>query len=162
MKKVILTANAIGAIFTLALDKATGKPKLDKNGNEHGFIRVENPSKVDLGFAYDNGGVKRGASALIAMTKKAWESSKDAYKVGMEINGNVVVLESTEKQPGFQPKLAGTNGIQLTIKGQPIYRGTKFDASCTLEDVLVAHDNADAIKAAQEATHKAAATTIAN
>lgn len=161
MKKVILTVSKLGAIFTLAVD-AQGQPKLDKNGKRHGFIRVENPSVVDLGFAYNNGGVKRGASALIAMTEEAWNKSKDAYKPGMEIKGNVVVLESTERKPGFQPKLAGTNGVQLTFSGQPIYRGTQFDATCTKEDELVAHDNTEAIKEAQIVTKAGAATTLAH
>lgn len=149
MKKVILTATATGAIFTQSLD-ANNNPKLDKNGKEFGFIRVENPAKINLGFAY-NGPVNRGTSALIAMTVEAWEKSKAHFKANMEIDGNVVITESTTQLVGMQPKLSGKNGIQLTINGQPIYRGTQFDASGKVEDVLIAHDNVAEVKAAQAA-----------
>lgn len=140
-KSVILTASALGAIFTKSL-KADGSPKLDKNGKEFGYIRVENPSTIDLQFAYANGGVKRGQSALIAMTVEAWDKVKSAYRVGMEIPGNVRIVESlTKEHNGFQAKTAGNEGTPCTLGGQPIYRSTEFDATGVKEDSLIAHDN---------------------
>lgn len=147
MKKVILTALA-GTIFTQVKNE-DGSPRLDKNGKPFGYIRVENPSEIDLSFAYNNAGVKRGQSALVAMSVEAWDKNGKFYKEGMEIKGNVVVTESLEKGLGFQAKMAGTgdNAIPCTINGQQIYRKTEFDATGKLEDVLIAHDNGEAISA---------------
>ena len=148
---VILTA-LLGVIFTQRKN-ADGSPKLDKKGNPFGYIRVENPSTVDLQYSYENGGVRKGQSALINMTVAGWEKAKSAYKEGMEIKGNVVVIETTDselaKSRGYQAKMAGSkeNAIPCTIGGAQIYRGTEFDASCTKEDVLIAHDNGAAISA---------------
>ncbi len=148
-KKVILTANAEGKLFTQSL-KEDQTPKLDKNGKPYGFIRVENPSKIDLSFAYNNGGIKRGTSALIPMTVEAWEKAKSNYKSGMEIDGQVIILESLEEQPGFTAKLAGSgdDAIPCTINGEQIYRLTKFTSDQKAVDTLIAHDNSDEIKEA--------------
>jgi len=141
MKKVILTAVA-GAIFTQSFEKDGKTPKLDKNKKPFGFIRVENPSTIDLQFAYENGGVKRGNSALIPMTVEAWEKVQSHYREGMELPGNVRVVESlTQEHNGFQPKLAGEGGVPCTLGEKQIYRSTEFDATGKLEDVLIAHDN---------------------
>lgn len=141
MKKVILTVIA-GQLFTKALN-ADGSPKLDKNGKEFGYLRVENPSHVDLKYAYNSGGVKRGASALIAMTVEAWEKAKNFYKEGMEIEGNVVIVDSLTKELGSRPKMAGAgeNAEALTLDGKQIYRRTEFDPTCTKEDVIIRHNN---------------------
>lgn len=137
--QVILTAIA-GVIFTQSKNE-DGSPKLDKNGKPFGYIRVENPSKIDLAYAYQNGGIRRGQSALIAMSCEAWEKSKNFYKEGMEIPGRVRIVESLVKDKGMQAKLAGKEGTPCTLGGQQIYRKTEFDATGTLEDVLLQHDN---------------------
>lgn len=141
MKKVILTALA-GQIFTQSKN-ADGTAKLDKNGNPFGTIRVENPAEIDLSFAYGNAGVKRGQSALIAMTVDAWKRNGHFYKEGMEIKGNVVITESLEQGIGFKPKMAGSgeNAQPCTLDGKQIYRKTEFDATCELADTLIAHNN---------------------
>ncbi len=139
-KNVILTA-VLGAIFTQSKN-ADGTPKLDKQGKPFGYIRVENPAEIDLSFAHTTGGIKRGKSALISMQLEKWEAVKSYYKVGMEIPGNVRVVESLIKaHNGFQPKLAGEGGTPCTLKGQQIYRSTEFDATGLKADELIAHDN---------------------
>lgn len=143
MKKVILTA-LNGVLFTPAVDKATGTPKLDKKGQPYGYLRVQNPNEISLGFAYSNGGVKQGNSALVAMTVAAWDKVKSNYKAGMELPGNVRVIESLEKKHnGFKPKMAGSgeNAQACTLGGQQIYRTTEFDPTGELSDELIAHDN---------------------
>jgi hypothetical protein len=139
-KSVILTATALGAIFTQNKNE-DGSPRLDKNGKPFGYIRVENPSTIDLAYAYENGGVRKGQSALVSMTVDAWEKAKNFYKEGMEIKGNVRIVESLTGGPGFQAKLAGKDGVACTLQGQPIYRRTEFDATGLLEDTLIKHDN---------------------
>lgn len=157
MKKSVILTALNGVIFTLATDKATGKPKLDKNGKEYGYIRVENPATIDLAFVHNNGGVKRGASALVSMTKEAWNKVSSYYKDGMELPGRVRIVESlTKAHNGFQPKLAGANGVPCTLGGQPIYRSTEFDAAGTSEDVIIAHDNVIAGSSVQTASRNEA------
>lgn len=138
-KSVILTA--LSSVIFTKVKNEDGSPRLDKNGKEFGYIRVENPSTIDLAYAYENGGVRKGQSALIAMTVDAWEKSKTFYKEGMEIPGNVRIVESLVKEPGFQTKLAGKEGVACTLQGQQIYRRTEFDATGKLEDTLLTHDN---------------------
>jgi hypothetical protein len=141
MNKVILTAKD-GQIFKQSLN-ADGTPKLDKNGKPFGYVRVENQGTLDFSYAYNNGGVRRGQSALIAMTVEAWEKAKNFYKEGMEIPGRVVVLESLTQEAGSKPKMAGSgaDAQPCTFDGQQIYRRTEFDAKGVKEDVLIAHNN---------------------
>lgn len=140
MKKSVILTALNQTIFTQVKNE-DGSPRMDKNGKEFGYIRVENPSTIDLAYAYENGGVRRGPSALIAMTVNAWEKSKQFYKEGMEIKGNVRIVESLTQEPGFQAKLAGKDGVACTLQGQQIYRRTEFDATGLLEDTLIKHDN---------------------
>lgn len=155
MKKVILTALA-GIIFQQQKNE-DGTPKLDKNGKEFGYIRVENPSIVDLSYAYNNGGVKRGQSALVAMTLESWNKSKQFYKEGMEIPGTVAIVESFEQTIGSQPKKAGKgdNAPICTKEGNVIYRKTVFDAKGETEDILISHDNQAEITEFQTVTKEA-------
>lgn len=144
MKTVKITADPkTGKVFTLNTN-ADGSPKLDKNGDRFGFIRVENPEKVSLGFAYKGENIKRGQSTLISMTEAAYEKNKAFYAAGSIHKGNVRVIETTETGlPGFKAKMAGSgeNAQPCLLGGAQIYRKTEFDASGSQEDVLVAHDN---------------------
>ena len=144
MKKSIVILTALnGVLFTKALN-ADGTPKKDKNGNEFGFLRVQNPNEVTLGFAYNSGGVKNGNSALVAMTVEAWEKAKHNYREGMELPGRVRVVEYLEqKHKGFKPKMAGSGETAqpCTLGGRQIYRTTEFDPTGELADELIQHDN---------------------
>ena len=62
---VILTATLAGILFTKSLDEK-GNPKKDKNGKEFGFLRVEDPAEVNLAYAHQSGGVKRGQSTGVS------------------------------------------------------------------------------------------------
>ena len=159
-KSVILTATALGALFTQNFNE-DGSPKLDKNSKPFGYLRVENPSEVTLAFGHNSGGVERGQSALVSMTLEAWEKVKAIYEskqaaakatgqIGQSISGNVRIVESLTKELGMTQKFAGDpekGGIACTLKGAPIYRKTEFDSTGVIEDILVAHDNVDAISA---------------
>ena len=157
MKTVKITADKSGKIFIPRLND-DGTPKLDKNGDEHGAIRVENPEIVDLGFAYNGDNVKRGSSALIGMTKKAFEKNQAHYTDGKVVKGNVRILETTESGlPGYKAKMAGSgeNAQPCLLGGAQIYRKTEFDATGTLEDVLVQHDNVIVGSSVKTATDEA-------
>ncbi len=140
MKEVVkVTANEQGSIFTKSVD-ANGVPKLDKNKEQYGYIRVEQ-SEIDLNFSYGSGGVKR-RSALIPMSAKAWENVKGYYSVGMEIKGKILNLESLEQKPGFKPKTAGKDGEVLTSGGKTIFHGTEYTSDLTRQDdPTIAHEN---------------------
>ena len=151
MSKVTAIITAIaGVIFTQSKNE-DGTPKLDKTNNKpFGYIRVENPSTVDLNYAFNTGGIKRGQSALVSMSLEAWEKVKNFYKEGMEVPGRVVITESLVQGLGFKAKLAGKDGEACTLDGAPIYRRTEFvplgakneDGSLkSMEDILIAHNN---------------------
>lgn len=135
---------------------------MDKNGKPFGYIRVENPAKVTLGYAYDGNNVKKGQSALVAMTVDAWDKNKQYYSEGMSIKGNVRIVESLEAGKGFKAKMAGNkdNAIACTLGGRPIYRRTEFDPTGKLEDVLIEHDNAEAISALAKVAAVQATTAL--
>ena len=44
-------------------------------------------------------------------------------------------------------KRAGKDGVELTLGGERILRFTSYDPTGTIEDVKIAHDNTDAVKA---------------
>ena len=161
MKKSVILTALLGQIFKQTTNE-DGSPKLDKNSKPFGYVRVENPSEVTLGFAYNGDNIRRGQSALVAMTVEAWDKNKQYYKEGMEIAGNVRIVESTTSGAGFQAKMAGSkeNAIGCTIGGQQIYRRTEFDPTGKLEDVLIAHDNDEAISALAKSS--VASTTAIN
>ena len=46
-------------------------------------------------------------------------------------------------------KRAGKDGVELTLGGERILRFTAYDASGTIEDSKIAHDNTDAVKASK-------------
>lgn len=152
MNKVILTAKD-GQIFTQSLN-LDGTAKLDKNGKPFGYIRVENEATVDFNYAYENGGIRKGQSALIAMTVEAWNKAKPFYKEGMEIPGRVVVIESLEQVPGSKPKMAGKgdDAQPCLLDGAQIYRRTEFDPKGVKEDVLITHNNEIKARVSSEAS----------
>jgi len=145
-----VTVSAVkGNVFTQSMN-ANGTPKVDKKGKEHGFIRIESYD-IDLSFSYD-GGVKT-RSALIAMSKEAWEELKMyGFTKGMELPGKIVVKESTtpfsEENPDQHLKIAGETGIVCCLYGEPIYRITYYTADPNEQDEFVQHDNVDAIRSA--------------
>jgi hypothetical protein len=46
-------------------------------------------------------------------------------------------------------KRAGKDGVELTLGGERILRFTSYDPTGTIEDVKIAHDNTDAVKASK-------------
>lgn len=157
MKKVTITADKTGKVFTLNVN-ADGSPKLDSKGRRNGFIRVENPEKISLDFSYNGENVKRGQSTLISMTEEAFLKNEKFYKAGTEIDGQVIVKETTESGlPGYKAKMAGSgeNALPCLLGGAQIYRRTEFTSNVSAEDVLIAHDNSEAIKAAAKASAQA-------
>ena len=158
MKTVKITAHpTTGVVFT-QMKNADGSAKLDKNGKEFGFIRVEQ-AKISLGFAYNNGGVKR-RSALISMTTEAWEKSKSLLLNGATADGQIVRKDAlTPFYEGQKPLQAPKKDAQgnviegefntITSGGQPVYRNEFFTESQSDTDVpMESYDKIEAVVAA--------------
>lgn len=120
---------------------------VSKNNPEWGHIRVEQSrTMID-----DNGFVrKRNISALIHGTVEDLKSFK--WVNGQEVPGKIIAKESLEpfnmNQPERDYKIAGKTGIVCCQDGQPIYRKTFYTLNSSAEDVLVAHNNIEDIRAA--------------
>lgn len=134
--KVKVSANAEGAIVNIS-----------ENNSEYGHIRVTQTRAVfdDQGWVR-----KSNLSALIAGTVedlKSMELSADS-----EIAGKIVIKESltpfNKKNPEKDAKIAGKSGIPCTFDGQAIYRKTFFTEDADAQDVLVKHNNDEAIRTA--------------
>lgn len=142
--KTIVTANPqTGKIFTQALDK-DGQPKLDKNGQQYGYIRVESRER-SLGYAYSRGGIKL-RSALVSMTMEAWNKSKEDYTHGVEVPGKIVRQDALtafyEGQKPLQAPKKDANGkviegefVTITSGGAPVYRNEFYTEIEEIEDI---------------------------
>jgi hypothetical protein len=62
----------------------------------------------------------------------------------------------------MKPKRAGNEGPILTKNGETIYAFAIYDETGTMSDILVAHDNVDAVRSHREAQAKKAAALPAN
>lgn len=142
---VKITANPkTGLVFTQSVD-ANGAPKMDKNGEETGYIRVQS-QKLDLAFAY-NGGIKT-RSILIPMLKSAAEAGMQAGLIvaGAELPGKIVRHDSITpfyvgQKPMRAPVRTADNKIvegefnAITSGGAPVYRNEFFTESMAKEDI---------------------------
>lgn len=155
------TANPLaGQVFTQSLD-ANGAPKMDKNGEETGYIRAEQ-SEFDLSFAY-NGGLKT-RSILVPMLKSAALKAiaEGHIGAGKKIDGQIVREDSTTpfyvgQKPMRAPLRDANNKViagefkTITSGGLPVYRNEFFDKSGKKEDVkLASYDVIEKVGAAKE------------
>lgn len=78
----------------------------------------------------------------------------EGYYSGQELPGRVVIKESltpfNRAEPNRDLKVAGTSGVVCTVNGQPIYRKTIYTEVASVEETLIAHDNIDEIRAANQ------------
>jgi len=93
---------------------------------------------------------------------------EDLKELGLDtmdsIPGKIVIKESLEpfskNDPDRDLKIAGQTGIICCVDGQPIYRKTFFVADATSEDVLIAHNNGQAIKDANSSVTQVAVNSV--
>lgn len=132
---VVVTATPEGQIVTPS-----------SNNPEYGYIRVEHTRAVfEGGWAR-----KKTISALIP--GKTAELKDLGFTAGMELPGRVQVKEQLEPfnadNPDSDAKIAGETGIPCCLDGEQIYRKTFYTESEADVDVLIQHNNNDAIKEA--------------
>lgn len=145
---VKLTVNpANGQIFT-------ANENLGKDGKVYGFLRFE---QQILDFHSSVANVKV-ISALKSISLEAYEKAKTFLVPGMEMSGNIIVVETLTKELGSQLKRAGNaeNAPTCTFNGQPIYRRTEYVDDLSVVDTLIQHNNTAEIKAFQAATRTVA------
>jgi hypothetical protein len=137
-KNVTVSANKAGQVVVMSTDN----PKF-------GYIRVEQTRSL-----IDNRGWlrKKDVSALI---QGETEDLIDMHlTAGDQLSGNIVIRESLEpfstRNPEKDYKYAGDTGVVCCLDGQPIYRRAFYDPSGKLTDELIAHNNSEAIKKANE------------
>ena len=116
--------------------------RVSKNNAEYAHIRLQQERTMINSNGWLNTTV---VSTLIHGKTEALIAS--GIKRMKKLPGNIVVQESLEGKDR-DLKYAGKTGIVCCIDGQPIYRVTKYDATGTLEDTLIAHNNGDAIRQA--------------
>ena len=121
--------------------------RVSKNNSEFGHIRLTQ-EKVTFG---NTGWVNRKEVSTLLHGKV-----EDLREMGIhnmkELTGKIVITESLEPfnkaNPDRDLKIAGDTGIICCQDGQPIYRKTTYVSDVTAEDVLIAHNNGDAIREA--------------
>lgn len=133
-KSVKVTANEAGQVVNIS-----------KNNPEYGYIRVAQERAV-----FENGWVRqRTLSALISGTVSDLKGL--GFAAGASLPGKIQVVESLEPfnpdSPEKDYKVAGETGIICCLDGQPIYRKTFYTDDTTAQDVLIAHNNTEDIKA---------------
>jgi hypothetical protein len=114
---------------------------------EFGHVRLQQ-TRVTFG---NSGWVKK--SNISTLLHGKLEDLKD---MGLELMdslpGKIIIKEQLKafsaNNGDRDYKIAGQTGIICCVDGQPIYRKTFFVADATAQDVLIAHNNGDAIKEA--------------
>lgn len=123
--------------------------RVSQNNPEFGHVRLQQ-ERVSFG---NTGWVNRKIVSTLLHGKV--DDLRDMGIHNMkELTGKIVVRESLQPfnmtDPDRDLKIAGDTGIICCQDGQPIYRKTCFTADANAEDVLVAHDNGDAIREANQ------------
>lgn len=137
MSKVVVTADLAGNIIGLSA-----------NNPEYGYIRVEQTARQ-----VSEGGWFKLVKRSALLKGKVEDLKQAGFKKGDELPGNIIVKESltpfNPDNPDKHLKIAGETGVPCCVDGQPIYRDTIYTIDPYQEDEFIAHDNTDAIKAAQ-------------
>jgi len=117
------------------------------NNSEYGYVRLQQ-DRVTFG---NNGWVKKSNVSTLLHGKLEDLQSLN-LEAGGTLPGKLIIRESLEpfskNDPDRDMKYAGETGIVCCVDGQPIYRKTFYVVDQTAEDVLIAHNNGDAIREA--------------
>lgn len=135
MEKVTVNANEAGAVV------------IPSKNPEFGYIRLTQDA-TDF-----SGGWARPVNKS-TLLKGAIEDLKNLnFSKGQLLDGQIVVTESFEpsnpEDHAQDVKMAGETGVACSVEGASIYRTSVYTTDMKLSDNLIAHDNGDAIKAAQ-------------
>lgn len=120
-----------------------------KNNPEYGYVKVVQTKQL-----VDVNGFLRRIQVPALIHGYVGELKVSGYYEGQELTGRVVIRESltpfNTKNPEGDLKIAGSTGVVCKVNGQPIYRKTIYTEVASVEETLIAHDNIDEIRAANE------------
>jgi len=132
---------------TISADKSGQAIVPSKENPDYGYVRVEQTRSI----VDDNGWLKNKTIAALILGTVS-ELQKAGYQAGQELAGKVIVREQTtpfnKKNPEKDFKIAGDTGITCMVEDKPIYRKAFYSQDEEVKDVLIAHTNGEAIKAA--------------
>ena len=117
---------------------------VNPNNPEFGYIRVgQTLSK------FNQDGWLQSENRYFLLKGKIEELQNSGIQSGHTLPGKLVRQESLEPFDAYSsPKVAGDSGVICTVNGQPIYSRVVYDATGTMQDALIAHDNKEEIVAA--------------
>lgn len=123
--------------------------RLSKNNPDYGYIRL-GYKEVSIG----KGGWLKPRNLTTLIMGSTDNLTEYAKNLGKTIPGKIIAIESLEPFNAANPdrdlKYAGNTGIICCVDGEPIYRKTEYTFDIASTDTLVAHNNGDAIRAANE------------
>lgn len=117
------------------------------SNSEYGYVRLTQ-KRVSFG----TGGWVKSSNVSTLIHGKLEDLQEMDFKANETLTGKIVIREQLEpfssNDPDRDYKYAGDTGIICCVDGQPIYRKTFYVLDSSAEDVLIAHDNTQAIKEA--------------
>lgn len=132
---------------TVQSDEQNNVIRVSKNNPEFGYIRV-----VQDRVLFSSNGWVNNKQLSTLIQGKVEDLQTLGFKANQQLDGKIVTKEQltpfNESDPDRDLKMAGDTGIVCSKGGEPIYRRTNFTTDTTAQDSLVAHDNADDIRAA--------------
>ena len=143
---------------TVTAEESTGAVVIiSKNNPEWGHIRLQQVKST-----FDENGFTR-KKAISALVHGLVEDLKSFnWTAGKELPGKIAFKESLEpfnnNSPERDYKIAGKTGVVCCVDGQPVYRKTFYTLNSSLEDVSIAHNNTEDIKAAYAQVSEEVAT----
>jgi hypothetical protein len=130
---------------TIVKDNLGNTIRISKNNAEYAHIRLTQ-EKVNIS---SNGWMQNKTISTLIHGKTEDLKNSGIGKM-KNLPGNIYVIEShtpfSTSNPERNIKRAGVNGIPCCLDGEIIYRDTKYDATGTQEDVLIAHNNIEDIR----------------
>lgn len=129
---------------TVTKTKAGNVINVNANTPDYGYIRVEQT----LAKINQDGWLSEETRSFLL--KGPLSTLQNAgFEAGTQLPGKLVRQEALEPFDAYStPKVAGDSGVICKVNGQPIYSRVVYDATGTMEDTLIAHDNKEEIVAA--------------
>lgn len=117
---------------------------VNPNNPEFGYIRVgQTLSK------FNQDGWLQEENRYFLLKGKIEQLQNSGMEAGHTLPGKLVRQESLEPFDDYStPKVAGDSGVVCKLEGQPIYSRIVYDATGTVQDTLIQHDNKEEIIAA--------------
>ena len=113
-----------------------------KDGKQYGYIIV---SELEPSVDFSSGvaRVLKPRTAAVAFLASDFEKLNGLYVEGRQLNGKIVIEESTEQKGNAEPMKNPSTDAILTHGGAPIYRYSRFTTNMDAQDLILARDGAN-------------------